>query len=164
VIRCGGRSLRLGVSLAWSAISPAARRTPKSAFDGPAAKRWRMVPECARPRALRCSNRQSHGENIRCQSPVPGCGRGRPHTAGLAAGKGWRAAKTGTAHGAGAWRKVATRRWKLASYEVAGNLPGCLFVLKGRWIPPSRQDGFRLGEAPDTRCLANLVPRCFRWH
>jgi hypothetical protein len=64
-----------------------------------------------------------------------------------------RPARRKVRHGA---EKVATRRWKLASYEVAGNLSGCLFVLKGRWLPPSRQDGFRMGKAPDTLCLANF--------
>jgi hypothetical protein len=29
-------------------------------------------------------------------------------------------------------------------------------VLKERWIPPSLQDGFRLGHEPDTVCLANF--------
>jgi hypothetical protein len=61
--------------------------------------------------------------------------------------------RTGLGNGG---ENVAARRWKLASYEVAGNLSGCLFVLKGRWIPPSRKDGFLLGEAQDTMFLANF--------
>jgi hypothetical protein len=53
---------------------------------------------------------------------------------------------------------VATRRWEISQLRSgwAGDLSGCLFVLKGRWIPPSRRDGFRWGEAPDTLCLANF--------
>jgi hypothetical protein len=49
----------------------------------------------------------------------------------------------------------------LASYEVAGNLLVMLFVLKGRWVPLSRQDEFCLDNTPDTLCLANF--RVSRW-
>jgi hypothetical protein len=64
-----------------------------------------------------------------------------------------------TPQGAGEWRgecRKATMEISQLRSGWAGNLSGCLFALKGQWIPPSRQDGFRWGEAPDTLCLANF--------
>jgi len=45
---------------------------------------------------------------------------------------------------------------KLANHTVAGNAPRSSPVLKGRRMPPSLQDGFRLTRKPDTACLANF--------
>jgi hypothetical protein len=97
----------------------------------------------------------------------------------VAARKGWPSARTGYAAPTGLnfyfdfgstnmprrrrWgREVAERRWKLASYGVAGNAPA-IFMRPERTMDFRRPfwTDFVLDGEPDTLCLANF--RLSRW-